>query len=127
MRVACSLQTERFERRGTVVQEERRAAPRVKLRGPTEYRNSGVEGNGTVWDISASGARIEEASAPVERGETLGLRSSFFPGSFDVELRGDVVRHTESGFAVQFVDLGAAQIDFLRRVLPGTASTPLDE
>ena len=109
-----------------MVQQEKRAAPRVKLRGPTEYRNSGIEGHGTVWDISASGALIEDASALIEQGERIGLRSSFFPGSFDIELRADVVRHTETGFAVQFVELDAPQIDFLRRVLPGTAAAALD-
>jgi hypothetical protein len=90
-----------------------------------EYRNDAVHGHGTIWDISASGARIENASEPVDQGATLGLRSSFFPGSFDVELTGDVVRHTESGFAVQFVELGAPQIEFLRRVLPSAAATTL--
>jgi hypothetical protein len=99
-------------------QEERRIAPRFKLRAPAEYQNDSVHGNGTIWDISASGARIENATASVEQGVTLGLRSSFFPGSFDVELKGDVVRHTRGGFAVQFVDLGAPQIDFLRTILP---------
>jgi hypothetical protein len=109
-----------------LAQQERRAALRVKLRGPTEYRNGGVHGHGTVWDISASGALIEEASSPVERGTTLGLRSSFFPGSFEVELKGDVVRHTETGFAVQFVDLGAPEIEFLRAVLPDAAAASLE-
>jgi hypothetical protein len=109
-----------------LAQQEKRAAPRVKLRGPTEYRGAAVHGQGTVWDISVSGARIENASAAVERGATLGLRSSFYPGSFDVELKGDVVRHTETGFAVQFVGLGAPEIDFLRRVLPGPAAATLE-
>ena len=109
------------------MQQEKRSAPRVKLRGPAEYRNSGVEGHGTVWDISASGALIENASERIEQGERVGLRSSFFPGSFDIELRGDVVRHTETGFAVRFVELDAPQIDFLRRVLPGTAAAALDQ
>jgi hypothetical protein len=127
MRIARSLHIRWFERRRRLVQQEKRAAPRVKLRGPTEYRNAGVEGHGTVWDISASGALIEAASQLIEPGERIGLRSSFFPGSFDIELRADVVRHTETGFAVQFVELGAPQIDFLRRVLPGTAAAALDQ
>ena len=98
----------------------------MKLRAPTEYRNDAVHGNGTIWDISASGARIENASAAVDHGATLALRASFFPGSFDVEVRGDVVRHTDNGFAVRFVELGAVQKELLRRVLPRPASDSLD-
>jgi hypothetical protein len=88
-----------------------------------EYTSGSVRGQGTIWDISASGARIEDASVPVEQGATLGLRSSFFPGSFEVELKADVVRYTETGFAVKFVELGEPQVEFLRRILPvsGTA------
>ena len=93
-------------------------APRFKLRAPTEYQNESVHGNGMIWDISASGARIENVTSVVDPGATIALRSSFFPGSFDIQLKGDVVRHTRSGFAVQFIELEAAQIDFLRTILP---------
>jgi hypothetical protein len=103
---------------------ERRAAPRVRLVAPAEYTNGSTRGEGTIWDISASGARVENASVPVREGTTLGLRSSFFPGSFDVVLQGDVVRHTETGFAVQFVELGRTQVEFLRRILPAFAAEP---
>ena len=93
-------------------------APRFKLRAPTEYQNESVHGSGMIWDISASGARIENVTSVVDPGATLALRSSFFPGSFDIQIKGDVVRHTRSGFAVQFVELEAPQIDFLRTILP---------
>jgi hypothetical protein len=92
-----------------------------------EYTNGSVRGEGTVWDISASGARIENASEPVSQGTTLGLRSSYYPGSFGVELKGDVVRHTETGFAVQFVQLGSPQVDLLRRILPAGATSGLPD
>jgi hypothetical protein len=99
-------------------EQERRVAPRFKLRAPTEYQNESVHGSGMIWDISASGARIENVTSVVDPGATIALRSSFFPGSFDVQIKGDVVRHTRSGFAVQFVELEAPQIDFLRTILP---------
>jgi hypothetical protein len=76
-----------------------------------------------IWDISASGARIESATTVVDLRTTIALRSSFYPGSFDVQIKGHVVRLTRSGFAVQFVELEAPQIDFLRTVLPVLPST----
>ena len=97
---------------------DRRVARRFDLRVPVEYQSTTVNGQGTVWNISASGARIENASAFMESGARLGLRASFYPGSFDVVLTGDVVRHTEGGFAVQFVALGPAQKGLLRKALP---------
>ena len=108
-------------------QTQQRAATRVKLQAPVEYRGSeaqgtqgtqGTHGTGTIWDISASGARLEDVSASLEQGATAWLRCSFFLGSFDVELKGSVVRHTETGFAVEFRDLGKAQVGLLRSILP---------
>jgi len=46
------------------------------------------------------------------------MRCSFFVGSFDIELVGNVVRHTETGFAAQFRDLGAEQLKMLNAILP---------
>ena len=77
-----------------------------------------------VWNISASGVRIEHASVLVEPGARVGLRSSFFPGSFDVELMGEVVRHTEAGFAMRFIDVGPLQRELLHLVLPRLTRDP---
>lgn len=99
---------------------KRRAAPRFDLRAPVEYHSATSNGEGTVWNISTSGARVENVSAFVELGARLGLRASFYPGSFDTVLSGEVVRHTEAGFAVQFVDLGSPQKALLASALPGT-------
>ncbi len=99
---------------------DRRAAPRFDLRVPVEYQSTTVNGQGTVWNVSASGVRIENSSVFVETGARLGLRASFYLGSFDVVLTGEVVRHTEAGFAVQFVALGPAQKGLLSKALPGT-------
>ncbi len=104
-------------------QTEQRAATRVRLRAPVEYRGSEERGTGTIWDISASGARLEDVSTCLERGATAWLRCSFFLGSFDVELEGSVVRHTETGFAVEFRELVRAQVGLLRSILPDGAQT----
>ncbi len=104
-------------------QTQPRAATRVRLRAPVEYRGSEARGTGTIWDISASGARLEDVSTCLERGATTWLRCSFFLGSFDVELKGSVVRHTGTGFAVEFRDLGKAQVGLLRSILPEGAQS----
>lgn len=101
--------------------QERRQAPRVRLRAPVEYRGRRAQGTGTIWDISASGARLENVSTCLDEGETARMRASFFLGSFDVELKGSVVRHTETGFAVQFLELGTDQVGLLRSILPEAA------
>ncbi len=102
--------------------DDRRSAPRFKLRAPVEYRAGALQGDGTIWNISTSGVRIENASAPLKIGFRVGLRSSFFPGAFEVELTGQVVRQTPNGFAAQFVELEAPQAEMLRSVLPQIAT-----
>ncbi len=97
---------------------EKRLARRFLLRVPVEYENGGP-GSGILWDISESGAHIEEVSRLVESGSSLTLRFSFFVGSFDVPFRGDTVRTTDWGFAVRFVDVSESQLDMLSRALPG--------
>lgn len=106
---------------GAAPPDERRAAPRFRVRAPVEYADS-ASGRGITWDVSLSGVRIEGASASVPVGRTLTLRFSFFAGSFDTPLSGRVVRHTGEGFAVAFTALEPAQLDLLQRALPPTAS-----
>ncbi len=96
--------------------EERRAAPRLSIQVPTEYENSHT-GSGFTKNVSLSGVRIEHASLSLAIQTEIGLRFSFFMGSFDTVFPGTVVRHTEDGFAVHFGDMGEAQLGVLRRVL----------
>ena len=100
---------------------EKRTAHRFLPRVPVEYENGGP-GSGILWNISESGARIEEVSRLVAPGTTLTLRFSFFVGSFDVPLRGETVRRTDSGFAVRFIGVSEPQLDMLRRALPGATT-----
>ncbi len=96
--------------------KEQRAAPRFSVQAPTEYGNSHL-GTGFVENVSLSGVLIENASRSVEIQTGIRLRFSFFMGSFDTVFPGTVVRHTGPGFAVQFGDMGEAQLGVLRRVL----------
>ena len=94
--------------------EERRAAPRLGIQAPTEWENSHM-GSGLTENVSSSGVRIEHASGLVAIQTEVQLRFSFFAGSFDIMFQGTVVRHTGPGFAVQFRDMGEAQLEVLRR------------
>ncbi len=97
--------------------EEQRAAPRSSIQVPTEYENSHM-GSGFTKNVSISGVRIENASVSIAIQTQIRLRFSFFKGSFDTIFQGTVVRHTGDGFAVQFGDMGEAQLEVLRRILP---------
>lgn len=99
----------------------RRVAPRYDLRAPVEYSFSDLRGEGVVWNISSSGARIDLAYPPVASGTRLRLRFSFYPGSFETELPAEVVRRTETGFAVRFESLDEKQAKVLRLALPPLA------
>ncbi len=96
--------------------EERRAAPRFIIQVPTEYENSQM-GSGLTENVSISGVRIEKASISAAIQTEIRLRFSFFKGSFDTIFQGTVVRHTGPGFAVQFGDMGEAQLEVLSRTL----------
>ncbi len=94
--------------------EKRRAAARLSVEVPTEYESPHT-GNGFTKNVSLSGVQIEHASISMAIQAEIGLR--FFTGSFDTVFRGTVVRHTGDGFAVQFGDMGEAQLEVLRRIL----------
>ena len=100
------------------MQLERRPAPRFALRAPVEFRGGDITGHGTIENISASGALVEGVSPPVPQGTALGLQPSYYPGSSEVELWAEVVRTTDTGFAVRFINLGSSALELLRSVLP---------
>lgn len=78
---------------------------RIPVRFTAEYSGRGVEGSGTVRNISHSGALIEQAEPLLIAGGDVRLRFSFFESSLPVEIRAKVVRETDQGFAVRFVEL----------------------
>ncbi len=95
---------------------EQRAASRFTVRVSTEYEG-GHTGSGFTENLSLSGVLIEYASTLIPIKTKIGMRFSFFVGSFDTLFQGTVVRHTEDGFAVQFVDMGETQLEVLRKIL----------
>ncbi len=100
---------------------ERRLEQRFDLRMPIDYESCGTQSKGLLWDISTTGARIEETSQP-ELGTEIKLTLAFFPGATPVALRAEVVRHTESGFAAKFHHLDQRTRKLLSVALPRAAA-----
>jgi hypothetical protein len=96
----------------------RQPATRFSLRAPASYRGSEIEGIGEVQNISSSGLLLERCSAPLREGATVWLRASYFPGSIEVPIESKVVRTTESGFAVRFVNLTPRVAQLIGHILP---------
>jgi hypothetical protein len=84
--------------------ENRRGEGRVQTRFESLYSAGRAEGTGTLADISYSGALVEGASLLPELGKAMRLFVFIQPVS-PFELVGEVVRHTESGFAMEFASL----------------------
>ena len=97
---------------------DRRGAPRFDLRSPVEFTVDEVVGTGTIWNISRSGALVEWSDAPPLPGTEVRLRISSHLGSSEVEFPAEVVRETESGFAVRFIRLGEHELEVLNAILP---------
>ena len=95
------------------VREERRAAPRKKIRLKVRYWNDDLEGSGHTADVSAVGLFVESIKAP-NAGDRLHLELTLPEGSFFAE--GIVARTVKtprsaqhlikSGFAIRFVSFG---------------------
>jgi hypothetical protein len=96
-------------------------SPRINLRVPVFYRAGEVWGEGTSGDVSMSGALIEFATETPAIDTKLELWFSFFPGSTQVAIPARVVRHTDSGFGVSFIDLQEEHFYLLRQALPDGA------
>ena len=78
-------------------------------RGRTGEAESGrpaaLEGTGKIRNISRGGALIDEADQRLEPGAQIKLRFSFLEDSIPVEVPAEVIRETETGFAVEFKKL----------------------
>lgn len=83
---------------------ERRAAPRIRLLSHAYFSAGRVEGRGVLYDLSATGARIEEATSRIKPGTKIHLTFALDEHDSSVSVSAAVVRETETGFAVHFVD-----------------------
>ena len=79
----------------------RRHSRRIKTRFLTLHSSGRDEGDGFITDISDSGALVEEVKSQPSIGKRVRLVFCL-PDQAEFELVGQVVRHTESGFGVEF-------------------------
>ena len=88
------------------MENESAPRPRHGIRTPVAYSAADLEGGGSLANISISGALIEPASPSVAPGTRLSLIVPYFPRTHvelrAVELPAEVVRQTDTGFAVLF-------------------------
>ena len=81
---------------------ERRVAPRFKLRLAVGFVGTGVAGRGSTADLSSSGARLAGVTESVPDGTTVQLAFGVMDDS--LTLRAEVVRQAREGFAVRFLE-----------------------
>ncbi len=80
---------------------DRRRSLRIKTWFLVLHSSGRDEGEGMLTDISDSGALVEEATSQPSIGNRVRLLV-LLPDQAEFELVGQVVRHTESGFGVEF-------------------------
>jgi len=78
---------------------DRRKTPRFKARFDALYSSGAREGAGVLAEISYAGVRLEETSIKPDLGTRVTLYIFVRPVQ-PFELAGEVVRHTERGFAL---------------------------
>ena len=81
---------------------ERRRRVRIYTLFETLLRSSREEGTGVLCDVSIGGARIEKATLRPEVGSEVGLLVCQPEEDQSFELRGKVIRLTESGFSIAY-------------------------
>ncbi|MEZ5425314.1 MAG: PilZ domain-containing protein [Pyrinomonadaceae bacterium] len=94
--------------------DDRRQGNRFSVKIDVEWEGMVGRKNGTISDISVNGCFVL-CSGEVDDGENVKI---FFPlsGGMKVQFWGEVVNHfLEIGFAVRFIELSAAQKDFLEK------------
>ena len=112
-----------LDKKESLNQRERRAAPRFELPIPVSVRQSdGEVARGLIKNISASGVWIENSGFIPEIGSRFSLKLLFLEPSRGIRLRAEVVRYTGSGgFAAKFLSLNPQSESVLRLLLPALA------
>ncbi len=79
----------------------RRHSRRIKTWFQALHSSGRDEGDGFLTDISDSGSLVEEATSQPSIGNRVRLLV-LLPDQTELELVGQIVRHTEGGFGVEF-------------------------
>ena len=96
---------------------ENRRLRRVKAEVYVEYRSGLIGGSGTMLDISATGLVLRVQGAGVVGDVGSGVRLEFSLEGRRFDLGGEIVRHTERGFAARFLNILDCERDDLFRIV----------
>ena len=95
------------------VTRERRTAPRKKVSLAVFYTSEGQRGAGEMVNVSLSGALLEPASIRPEQDAAVKLLFTTPGAGRSTELNGTVARHTETGFAIEFLAVSNPLLDLV--------------
>ncbi|MEE9282280.1 MAG: PilZ domain-containing protein [Myxococcota bacterium] len=90
-------------------EEEEQPARRFQLRIAVDFESGGQSGQGTLVDLSSSGALIEQVDRQPSPGAFVEICYRLDGEDKPTLLYGKVARATEHGFAVEFVEPGTAR------------------
>ncbi|MFI5315100.1 MAG: PilZ domain-containing protein [Myxococcota bacterium] len=82
----------------------RRVAPRYIVRIPAVLRVGATECEGTIVDVSDSGARVECAQLRLAPGSSVAIELRWFKTDEHIAILAKFVRETPAGCALRFVD-----------------------
>ncbi len=106
---AAAGATEKLGEDWEVIGVEEGRMLRVRTDFEAVYSAERIEGSGTLVDISLSGARLEDTELQPKIGSAVSADVyAYGSANSPVRLVGEVVRHTERGFALQFTSVDAA-------------------
>lgn len=94
---------------------DRRGAPRASTR--VFFSSGRIEGHGLIEDISLTGAQIADAERRLQPGTRVRLQFALLEGK-PIDVQGEVVRTTTTGFGVRFVNVDARLQSLLLAGLP---------
>jgi len=95
------------------VTHEQRAAPRKKVSLAVLCRSGAERGAGRMVNVSLSGALLGPASIRPEQEAAVRILFTAPGAGRATEVSGTVARHTETGFAIQFLAANDALREFL--------------
>ncbi len=106
--------------------ENGKRAFRIETRFETLYSAGREEGSGVLVNISYSGALLESTSMCPKVGSDVRVHV-FYQHEAPVEAIGRVVRHTGSGFAIEFAELDPKIRDLVETLSPIVDAEELSE
>ena len=79
-----------------------RRAPRIKVGLEVYYSSTREEGPAVLADVSSVGALLEQTQVRPRVGAKVGMTVFLPNGNERLQVDGQVIRHTEAGFAIEF-------------------------